>query len=60
VFVEPQVSPEAVAALVKKGHKVAPARGGGFGGYQAVLIDWKNGVLHGATEPRKDGCAVGY
>jgi gamma-glutamyltranspeptidase/glutathione hydrolase len=60
VFVEPQVSPDAVAALVKKGHHVAPARGGGFGGYQAVLIDWKNGVLRGATEPRKDGCAAGY
>jgi gamma-glutamyltranspeptidase / glutathione hydrolase len=60
VFVEPQVSPEVTATLAKKGHKVAPARGGGFGGYQAVLIDWKNGVLHGATEPRKDGCAAGY
>ncbi len=60
VFVEPQVSPDAVTALVKKGHHVAPARGGGFGGYQAVLIDWKNGVLRGATEPRKDGCAAGY
>ncbi|HEV3138049.1 MAG TPA: gamma-glutamyltransferase, partial [Pirellulales bacterium] len=60
VFVEPQVSPEVVKALQKKGHKVEPARGGGFGGYQGILIDWKNGVLHGATEPRKDGCAAGY
>jgi gamma-glutamyltranspeptidase/glutathione hydrolase len=60
VYVEPLVSPDVVAALVKKGHHVAPARGGGFGGYQAILIDWKNGVLRGATEPRKDGCAAGY
>jgi gamma-glutamyltranspeptidase/glutathione hydrolase len=49
-----------VAALEKRGHKVTPARGAGMGGYQAILIDWKNGVLHGATEPRKDGVAAGY
>jgi gamma-glutamyltranspeptidase / glutathione hydrolase len=60
VFVEPDVPDDVVAALVKKGHKVARARGGGFGGYQGILIDRKNGVLRGATEPRKDGCAVGY
>ena len=60
VFVEPQVPKETVAALTKKGHKVAPARGAGFGGFQGILIDAKNGVLHGATEPRKDGAAVGY
>ncbi len=60
VVVEPSVSPEVVAALVKKGHQVERGRGGGFGGYQAILIDWKNGVLQGATEPRKDGCAAGY
>jgi gamma-glutamyltranspeptidase/glutathione hydrolase len=60
VFVEPEIAPAVIAALVKKGHKVAPARGGGFGGYQAIQIDWTNGTLRGATEPRKDGCAAGY
>ena len=35
VFVEPRCPREVVAALAKKGHKVEPARGGGFGGYQA-------------------------
>jgi gamma-glutamyltranspeptidase/glutathione hydrolase len=60
VYVEPSVSPEVIAALQAKGHQVSQGRGGGFGGYQAILIDWKNGVLHGATEPRKDGCAAGY
>jgi len=49
-----------IAALEKKGHQVGKARGVGFGGYQAILIDWDNGVLRGATEPRKDGCAAGY
>lgn len=31
-----------------------------FGGYQAILIDPKNRVYHGASEMRKDGQAVGY
>jgi gamma-glutamyltranspeptidase / glutathione hydrolase len=60
VFVEPAVSAKVVESLERKGHKVKATRGAGFGGYQAILIDSKNGVLHGATEPRKDGCAVGY
>ena len=60
VSVEPMISAEVVKALVKKGHHVGEARGGNFGGYQGILIDWKYGVLRGATEPCKDGCAVGY
>ncbi|HTM56667.1 MAG TPA: gamma-glutamyltransferase [Pirellulales bacterium] len=60
VVVEPSVPKEIIAALQAKGHKVKASRGAGMGGYQAVLIDWGNGVLRGATEPRKDGCAAGY
>jgi len=60
VSVEPMIKADVVKALVNKGHHVGEARGGGFGGYQGILIDWKYGVLRGATEPRKDGCAVGY
>jgi len=59
VHVEAGVSDAAVAGLKAKGHKVFRSRGG-YGGYQGILIDWENGVLHGATEPRKDGAAVGY
>jgi gamma-glutamyltranspeptidase/glutathione hydrolase len=60
VQVEPEISDAVVAELQKRGHHVSRARGGGFGGYQGILIDWDKGVLHGATEPRKDGAAVGY
>jgi len=31
-----------------------------IGGAQAVWIDHKNGVLVGASDPRKDGAALGY
>ncbi len=59
VSVEEGVPEETVVALRNMGHKVMRASGG-FGGYQGILIDWKNGVLHGASESRKDGAAVGY
>ena len=37
---------------------VASPRNGG--GYQAILIDPRTGMLHGGSEARKDGCAAGY
>jgi gamma-glutamyltranspeptidase/glutathione hydrolase len=59
VSVERGISNRAVAQLKALGHVVERARGG-YGGYQGILIDWENGVLHGATESRKDGVAAGY
>ena len=47
------------AALVKRGHKVRDGRGA-MGGYQAVFIDPKTGVLMGGSDPRKDGLAIGW
>jgi gamma-glutamyltranspeptidase/glutathione hydrolase len=59
VYVESGISDEAVEQLRAKGHKVLRARDG-YGGYQGIWIDWEQSVLHGASEVRKDGAAVGY
>ena len=58
VMVESGIPSATVKALQEKGHRVG--RGGSFGGYQGILIDWERGILHGATEARKDGAALGY
>jgi gamma-glutamyltranspeptidase/glutathione hydrolase len=52
--------PEAVVRdLQQRGHHVERIKTNG-GGYQGILIDPNTNVLHGGSEPRKDGCAVGY
>ena len=52
--------PESVhAALAEKGHNVV-VPDTPIGGAQAIRIDHETGVLEGASDPRKDGCAIGY
>jgi gamma-glutamyltranspeptidase/glutathione hydrolase len=52
--------PEAIVRdLRQRGHHVERVKTNG-GGYQGILIDPKTNVLHGGSESRKDGCAVGY
>jgi gamma-glutamyltranspeptidase/glutathione hydrolase len=50
---------EVVKELARRGHRVEWVKRNG-GGYQGIWIDWAGGALHGGTEARKDGAAVGY
>jgi gamma-glutamyltranspeptidase/glutathione hydrolase len=54
---------EVMAALAQRGHHLAPVGGFArrvFGGGQIIVRDPETRVLTAGSEPRKDGCAVGY
>jgi len=57
--VESGIGAEVRKALEAKGHKIREGRGQ-MGGYQAVFIDPKTGVLLGGSDLRKDGLAIGW
>lgn len=59
VEIESGMPAEVVAQLRHRGHQAVGASEP-LGGAQAIWIDWDNGVLTGASDPRKDGCALGY
>ena len=48
------------ADLKARGHDVHSASGFDMGGYQAIMIDPKTGAYRGASDPRKDGEAIGF
>ena len=56
---ETGIGPDIRADLERRGHKIqsAPAP---HGGGQAVVIDEKSGFLIAGSDPRKDGCAMGW
>ena len=59
VEIEDTVPADIRAALAAKGHRIVkPAKP--VGGSQGIWIDPDNGVLTGGSDPRKDGCAIGY
>lgn len=47
------------SGLMSRGHQVNDCEPTEFGGYQAIARDPLTGDLVGATETRKDGCAIG-
>ena len=54
VSVESGIGATVVTELARLGHAIVRTPGV-FGGYQAIEVDWENGVLIGGTDPRKDG-----
>ena len=56
---ESGVSEKTAVGLARLGHEVARAEVP-FGGGQAIRIDWESGVLAAGSDPRKDGCAIGF
>lgn len=52
-----------MADLAQRGHRLAPVTGfdrSAFGGGQIILREPRSGVLTGGSDPRKDGCAMGW
>ena len=56
---EDGVPADVVRGLQRRGHKTTSIVGP-LGGGQAIWIDWDKGTLTGGSDPRKDGCALGY
>jgi gamma-glutamyltranspeptidase/glutathione hydrolase len=59
VELEHGITAKTAAALAAKGHSCVAA-GAPHGGGQAIVIDWQAGTLTAGSDPRKDGCALGY
>jgi gamma-glutamyltranspeptidase/glutathione hydrolase len=59
VYLETGFAPEVRRALLSMGHRLRDDLGG-YGGYQAIMRDRKNGTWVGASESRKDGAAAGF
>jgi gamma-glutamyltranspeptidase/glutathione hydrolase len=59
VRAERGIAEKTLEELKRRGHRVTLIRTNG-GGYQGILIDPKTNVLHGGSEARKDGAALGY
>jgi gamma-glutamyltranspeptidase/glutathione hydrolase len=62
VAIETGVPLKTRKSLAEMGHKVQPETtfAPGFGSGDIIAVDQKSGVLWGASDPRKDGGAVGF
>ena len=60
VIFEDAMTEPVIKSLIEKGHQRASQAGASMGGGQAIMIDPASGTLMGASDPRKDGMALGY
>jgi gamma-glutamyltranspeptidase/glutathione hydrolase len=63
VLFEDELGTEVIGRLLQKGHLRATPPGllrQSMGGGQAIMVDPSTGTLIGASDPRKDGLALGY
>src|SRR5215813_12309472 len=63
VLLEDEIPATVIDRLLALGHRRASPPGvlrSSMGGGQAIMIDPVNGTLMGASDPRKDGLAIGY
>lgn len=62
ITLEEGIPLETISALVAKGHRICPGRTpiNEVGGAQAIFLDRAENVLLGASDRRKDGCAIAY
>lgn len=59
VEVEGAIPQDIQDGLRARGHSIVPTVRP-IGGSQAIWIDHERGTLTGGSDPRKDGCAIGY
>ena len=57
--IEKSFSTSLINELSRLGHDIQISEDA-IGGSQAIMIDRKEGILIGASDPRKDGLAIGY
>ncbi len=59
IMLENGIPMNAQATLARKGHHIVPGNTF-FGGGQAIFVHPEFGTLIAGSDPRRDGCAIGY